>query len=296
LSEAHRVMGLPQPKHPLISLINSSREDMQFTQRPGTHVLNFYKISYKPNRPGRLRYGQGYYDFDGGGLLFAAPNQVIGNHTDSGDTTGTCSLYTVLIHPDFLLNHSLAKKIRQYGFFSYSANEALHLSDDEKRTIISIFEMIETELGSRIDDYSQDVVIAQIELLLNYANRFYKRQFITRKAASNSLLEKLEHILNQHFDNDQAANQGTPTVQLLATQLNVSPGYLSDMLRAVTGKSAQQHIHDKLIGKAKEMLSTTTLSVSEVAYALGFEHSQSFSKLFKIKTKLSPVEFRQSFN
>jgi AraC family transcriptional activator of pobA len=295
LSEAHRIMGLPQPKHPLISLINSSKEETQFTQRPGTHILNFYKISYKPNS-GRLRYGQGYYDFDGGGLLFAAPNQVVGNHNDAGDATGTCSLYTLLIHPDFLLNHSLAKKIKQYGFFSYSANEALHLSDEEKRTMISIFEMIETELGSRIDDYSQDVVIAQLELLLNYANRFYKRQFITRKGASNSLLEKLEDVLNQYFDSDQSTNQGTPTVQLLASQLNMSPSYLSDMLRAITGKSAQQHIHDKMIEKAKEMLSTTALSVSEVAYALGFEHAQSFSKLFKIKTKLSPVEFRQSFN
>lgn len=296
LSEAHRIMGLAQPKHPLISFINSSREDVQFTQRPGTHVLNFYKISYKPNRTGRLRYGQGYYDFDGGGLLFAAPNQVIGNHNDAGDVAGACSLYTLLIHPDFLLNHSLAKKIKQYGFFSYSANEALHLSEEEKRTIISIFEMIETELESRIDDYSQDVVIAQLELLLNYANRFYKRQFITRKAANNDLLEKLEHVLTECFDKDQSSNQGVPTVQLLADRLNMSPSYLSDMLRALTGRSAQQHIHDKLIEKAKEMLSTTALSVGEVAYALGFEHSQSFSKLFRTKTKLTPVEFRQSFN
>jgi AraC-like DNA-binding protein len=205
-------------------------------------------------------------------------------------------LYTLLIHPDFLLNHPLAKKIRQYGFFAYSANEALHLSDEEKRTILSIFEMIETELESRIDDYSQDVVISQLELLFTYANRFYKRQFITRKAASNDLLEKLEHILGQYFDNDNPINQGVPTVQLLGDQLNMSPSYLSDMLRALTGKSAQQHIHDKLIEKAKEMLSTTTMSISEVAYSLGFEHSQSFSKLFRMKTSVTPVEFRQSFN
>jgi AraC-like DNA-binding protein len=202
----------------------------------------------------------------------------------------------LLIHPDFLLNHALAKKIRQYGFFSYSTNEALHLSDEEQRTVISIFHMIETELDSRIDDYSQDVVLAQLELLLNYANRFYKRQFITRKAASSELLEKLEDILTQHFYNDQTAHRGIPTVQMLADQLNMSPSYLSDLLRALTGRSAQQHIHEKLIGKAKEMLSTTSLSVSEVAYALGFEHSQSFSKLFRTKTSLTPMEFRQSFN
>ncbi|HEY0742624.1 MAG TPA: helix-turn-helix transcriptional regulator [Chryseosolibacter sp.] len=295
LSEAHRVMGLPQPKHPLISLINSSNGDTQFQQRPGTHTLNFYKIAYKPNNPGRLRYGQGYYDFDGGGLLFAAPNQVIGNHNEAGNPVGTCSLYTLLVHPDFLLHHSLAKKIKQYGFFSYSANEALHLSDEEKQTIISIFQMIEKELDSRIDDYSQDVVIAQLELLLNYANRFYKRQFITRKNANSELLQKLEDILDNYFSGD-VGGRGTPTVQSLADQLNVSPSYLSDMLRALTGKNAQQHIHDKLIEKAKEMLSTTTLSVSEVAFSLGFEYSQSFSKLFKTKTKLSPLQFRQSFN
>jgi AraC-like DNA-binding protein len=296
LSEAHRMMGLPQPKHPLISFINSSKEETQLMQPPGTHVLNFYKISYKPNRAGRLRYGQGYYDFDGGGLLFAAPNQVMGNHNEAGDATGTCSLYTLLIHPDFLLNHSLAKRIRQYGFFSYSSNEALHLSEEEKLTIISVFEMIERELESRIDDYSQDVVISQLELLLTYANRFYKRQFITRKVANSNLLEKLEQILNHHFDNSETTDRGIPTVQMLADQLNVSPSYLSDMLRVLTGKSAQQHIHDKLIEKAKEMLSTTSLSVSEVAYGLGFGHSQSFSKLFKSKTNVSPLEFRHSFN
>lgn len=262
----------------------------------GSHVLNFYKISYKPKRTGKLKYGQGYYDFDEGGLLFAAPNQIIGNHNEGGEVTGTCSLYTVLIHPDFLLGHSLAKKIKQYGFFSYSANEALYLSEEEKEIIISIFEMIESELNSRIDDFSQDVVVSQLELLLNYANRFYKRQFITRKAASNDLLQKLEDLLNQHFNSEKSTGHGIPTVQYLADQLNISPSYLSDMLRVLTGKNAQQHIHDKLIEKAKEMLSTTRLSVSEIAYDLGFEHSQSFSKLFKTKTRLSPVEFRQAFN
>lgn len=295
LSEAHRAMGLPQPKHPLVSLINSSKHEGHFLQRPGTHALNFYKISYKPNNPGRLRYGQGYYDFDGGGLLFAAPNQVIGNHNEAGAATGTCSLYTLLVHPDFLLNHPLARTIKQYGFFSYSANEALHLSDEEKSTIISIFQMIEGELDSRIDDHSQNVVIAQLELLLNYANRFYRRQFITRKVADNEVLHKFEELLDRYFQNE-SSNHGTPSVHSLAEQLNMSASYLSDMLRVVTGKSAQQHIHDKLIDKAKEMLTTTNLSVSEVAYALGFEYSQSFSKLFKNKTKVSPLEFKQSFN
>jgi AraC-like DNA-binding protein len=255
-------------------------------------VLNFYKISYKPRLSGRIKYGQHYYDFDEGGLLFAAPGQIIGKDENHGDV---CSQYTLLIHPDFLLGYSLSKKIKQYGFFSYSANEALHLSDKEKATIISIFTIIEEELNSRLDDFSQDVVISQIELMLNYANRFYKRQFITRKAASNGFLQDMEEILSEYFGNESLGG-GIPTVQYLADRLHISPSYLSDMLRSLTGQNAQQHIHNKLIEKAKEKLSTTELSVSEIAYDLGFEHPQSFSKLFKTKTSFSPLEFRRSFN
>ena len=198
--------------------------------------------------------------------------------------------------PGLFLELSLSKKIKQYGFFSYATNEALHLSDKEKETIISIFKIIEEELNSRIDDFSQDVIISQIELLLNYANRFYKRQFITRKAISSNLLQKLEEVLDGYFNNEKSLSQGIPTVHYLSEKLNISPSYLSDMLRSLTGQNAQQHIHHKLIEKAKEKLSTTSLSVSEVAYELGFEHPQSFSKLFKTKTNLSPLEFRRSFN
>lgn len=293
LSEAARAFGLPEPQHPLICMLGAENTRVIENSSPQSHVLNFYKISYKPRLSGRVKYGQHYYDFDEGGLLFAAPNQVIGSNEDHG---GVCSSYTLLIHPDFLLTYPLAKKIKQYGFFSYSANEALHLSDKEKATMISIFTIIEEELNSRIDDFSHDVIIAQIELLLNYANRFYKRQFITRKTLSNDLLQKLEEILEHYFNNERSMSQGIPTVQYLSGQLNISPSYLSDMLRSLTGQNAQQHIHHKLIEKAKEKLSTTRLSVSEVAYELGFEHPQSFSKLFKTKTHQSPLQFRQSFN
>jgi AraC family transcriptional activator of pobA len=294
LSDVHQAFGLPKPLHPLISLIDGSDIGVTVNRPTHAHVLNFYKISYKPKLSGKLKYGQDYYDFDEGGLLFAAPNQLIGATNDQD--VRECSLYTLLIHPDFLWNYPLAKKIKQYGFFSYSANEALHLSDHEKEIIISIFKNIETELKSRIDDFSQDVIISQIELLLNYANRFYKRQFITRKAVSNDLLQKLEEILDGYFNKEKALSEGIPTVHFLSEQLNISPSYLSDMLRSLTGQNAQQHIHNKLIEKAKEKLSTTSLSVSEVAYELGFEHPQSFSKLFKTKTNLSPLEFRRSFN
>lgn len=290
----HRSFGLPNPQHPLISLINNVASDVEICRPAGPHVLNFYKISYKTKLSGRIKYGQGYYDFDEGGLLFASPNQIIGSDDDTDNSDS--SIYTLLIHPDFLLTYPLAKKIRQYGFFSYSANEALHLSDEERTTVISIFQIIEQELKSRLDDFSQDVIISQIELLLNYSNRFYKRQFITRKAVNSDLLEKLEEILESYFNDEQSLRQGIPTVQYLAEQVNLSPSYLSDMLRSLTGQNAQQHIHSKLVEKAKEKLSGTKLSVSAVAYELGFEHPQSFSKFFKTKTKLSPLEFRQSFN
>jgi AraC family transcriptional regulator, transcriptional activator of pobA len=294
ISDAHRAFGLLKPSHPLISLINGANTPGGIHPPSGSHVLSLYKISYKPRLGGKIKYGQHYYDFDEGGLLFASPNQVIGASDDG--STADCSLYTLLIHPDFFLGHPIAKKIRQYGFFSYTTNETLHLSGEEKETVLSLFRMIEMELSSRIDDFSQDVVISQIELLLSFANRFYRRQFITRKAANHDLLEKLEELLDHYFDNQDSLTQGLPSVQFLADQLNLSSSYLSDMLRALTGQNAQQHIHFKLMEKAKELLSTTSLNVSQVAYQLGFEHSQSFSKFFKTKAKLSPLEFRQSFN
>ncbi|WPP48703.1 helix-turn-helix domain-containing protein [Catalinimonas niigatensis] len=293
ISDAHHAFNLPEPQHPLISLINgANRDDMNIPT--GSHVLNFYKISYKPRQSARLRYGQNYYDFNEGGLLFASPNQIIGG--DDNKDAVDCSMYTLLIHPDFFLGHPIAQEIRQYGFFSYATHEALHLSAEEKETMLSIFKMIETELSSRIDDFSQYVIISQIALLLNFANRFYNRQFITRKAVNHDILQKLESYLDDYLDHEKSLNNGIPTVQFLAEQVNLSPSYLSDMLRSLTGRNAQQLIHDKLIEKAKELLSTSNFSVSEIAYQLGFEYSQSFNRLFKTKTDLSPLEFRRSFN
>jgi AraC family transcriptional activator of pobA len=292
LSEVHKAFGLSKPLHPLISLIDgiNNKVEMIFTCK--THISTFYKVTYTARLNGKVKYGQGYYDFDEGGLLFAAPNQLIGGSEDNAPYTG----YSLLIHPDFFLGYPIAKKIRQYGFFSYAIHEALHLSNAEKDTIIAILKSIETELNLPIDDLSQDVLITQIELLLNFANRYYKRQFLTRKAVNTDLLQKLEHILDEYFSDAKRLNVSLPTVGYLAEQLNISPSYLSDMLRVLTGQNAQQHIHLKLIEKAKELLSTGNLTVAEIAYQLGFEHSQSFSRLFKTKTKMSPLEFRALFN
>ncbi|WP_299547873.1 helix-turn-helix domain-containing protein [Seonamhaeicola sp.] len=290
LSDFHSAFGLPKPAHPLISFIDIEEISVPTEESFDFFVLNFYKIAYKTTLCGQARYGQNYYDFGEGGLIFTSPNQVFESPKSSA------SGYIFFIHPDFLLTYPLVKKIKQYGFFSYAANEALHLSAKEKETIMSIFEIIEDELKSRIDDFSHDVVISQIELLLNYGNRFYNRQFITHKAVYRDLLSKLEEILDNYFNGEKPLNIGLPSVHYLAKQVNVSPSYLSDMLRSLTGQNAQQHIHHKLIEKAKQELSTTSLSVSEIAYVLGFEHPQSFSKFFKSKTKLTPLEFRKSYN
>ncbi|MBT1705834.1 helix-turn-helix domain-containing protein [Chryseosolibacter indicus] len=290
LSKVHKVLGMPAPNHPLVTLVNNAEGNVPLERLPSPHVLNFYKISYKMNFHGKFKYGQQFYDFDEGGMFFVAPNQITGHAGHIADHSG----YTLLFHADFLLGYPLARKIKEYGFFSYSVNEALHLSTEEKETIVSVFKIIEQELKARIDHFSQDVVISQIELLLNYANRFYNRQFITRKAVSNDLLQRVEELLDAYFKSEET--HGLPTVQHLSDHLNVSPDYLSDMLRSLTGQNAQQHIHNKLIEKAKERLSTTKLSVSEIAYELGFEHPQSFSKFFKLKTNSSPVDFRRSFN
>jgi len=293
LSEFHRVLGLPKPTHPLTSLVYNTDGKLPVLDTTCKQfMMSFYKISYKPNLKGKFKYGQHYYDFEEGGLFFLAPNQLTGTSEQNLDFSG----FTLFVHPDLLLNYPLAKKIRQYNFFSYAATEVLHLSDQEKETILAIAKLIDTELNSRIDALSQDVIISQIGLLLTYSDRFYKRQFLTRKAVNNDLLQKLEEILDKYFNNSAALNQGIPTVQYLADQLNLSTHYLSDMLRSLTGLNAQQHIHLKLIDKAKEKLSTTNLSISEVAYQLGFEHPQSFSTLFKKKTNVSPLEFRRSFN
>lgn len=291
ISEIHRMLGLPGPVHPLISLLDSTKGQIDLCRLPDSYVSSFYKVSFITKMGGRFKYGQGYYDFDEGSILFTAPNQIIGSTEEYKDNAG----YSLIIHPDFLHGYPLASKIKQFGFFSYATNEALHLSEQERATILGLYNIITDELNSRIDDFSHEVIIAQIELLLSYAKRFYKRQFLTRQV-SNDLLLQLEALLNTYFEEEQPTVHGIPTVQHLAEQLNYSPNYLSDMLRSLTGLNAQQHIHQNLIERSKELLSATNLTISEVAYKLGFEHPQSFSRLFKIKTKISPVQFRATFN
>jgi AraC family transcriptional regulator, transcriptional activator of pobA len=295
ISEYHRLRGLPKPQHPLISLIDFESIQYSAENNSISWVLDFYSIALKKNFDATVKYGHQEYDFDEGVLFFISPNQVFSIEVKINEVS-KLSGWMLLIHPDFLWNTSLAKTIKQYEYFNYTVNEALFLSDKEEIVLNSIADNIRNEYHSNIDKFSQNIIISQIETLLNYADRFYQRQFITRKITNHQILDRLEKLLVDYFDSDDIVSKGLPTVQYLAECLHVSQSYLSGLLKVLTGQSTQQHIHNKLIEKAKEKLSTTALSVSEIAYELGFEHSQSFSKLFKAKTNLSPGEFRQSFN
>ncbi len=292
VSEFHRLLSLPEPRHPLVSVINLAESVFLEDDVWKGFVNRFYCVALKRDAKGKVRYGQQHYDYDKGVLSFTAPNQV--QYLDL-QTVECGAGYLLIFHPDFLLKHSLATTIHTYGFFSYAVNEALHLSAQEEDDLITILAKIDQECV-HIDRHTQEIVLSHIELLLNYSRRFYERQFITRKNNHHQLLVKFEQLVDHYFENDNAAHQGLLTVQRIAGLMNLSPSYLSDLLRLHTGQSTQQHIHDKLIQKAKEKLSATNLSVSEIAYTLGFEHAQSFSTLFKKKAKMSPLVFRQTFN
>ena len=293
ISEQHRLYSLPKPEHPLVSVINFGDIASNPNRFAGAVAFNFYNIAIKKDFKGKMKYGQNYYDFDEGVMSFIAPGQVISKETSPDEPF---SGWLLSIHPDFLRSYPLGRKIKEYGFFSYATNEALHLSEKEEKMVETIMKNIEQEYRSSIDKFSQDVMISHIELLLNYSNRFYNRQFITRKNANNDLLTNLETLLDNYFTDEKVREFGLPTVKYVSDRLNISPNYLSDMLRSLTGQSTQQHIHDKLIEKAKEILTTTSFSVGETAYKLGFETPQSFSRLFKHKTNVSPLEFRNSFH
>lgn len=293
ITEFHRMRGLQPPEHPLISVVDYSA--VTHPAESSAAVFDYYSISIKRG-VGKMFYGQQEYDFDEGVMYFMAPNQVLRVEPSQRIATVQPTGWILLIHPDFLWNTSLAKNIKKYEFFDYSVNEALFLSEKEEAILNGIIQNIQQEYRSNIDKFSQSIIISQIETLLNYAERFYQRQFITRQKANHQLLDRLEKLFEDYFKSDATPTKGLPTVHYFSEALNISPGYLSGVLKSLTGQSTQQHIHDKLIEMAKVKLSTTTLSVGEIAYALGFEHSQSFSKLFKAKTKQSPLAFRQSFN
>ncbi|WP_294675049.1 AraC family transcriptional regulator [uncultured Fluviicola sp.] len=290
ISDFHKIAGLPAPEHPLVSVIDYGLVEYQTDDKEISWLQHFYCIGLKHDMNGRFRYGHQQYDFDGGIVSMVSPGQLVQITIDK--TPPKPSGIILCLHPDFLWNHPMAKKIKQYDFFGYSVNEALFVSEKEEEVVVDILQKMKQEYHSNIDAFTQGIIIAHLEVLLNYFDRFYQRQFITRQKTNHQVLEKLEDLLESYFRSGDLIEKGLPQAQDIASQLNISPNYLSSLLKSLTGQTTQQHIHSKLIEAAKVKLSTTQLSVSEIAFELGFEHSQSFNRLFKSKTGVTPMEYR----
>lgn len=291
ISEMLRLTSMAPAKHPLIAYIDYSKTPIDTDIPLGKVVCGFYQISLKGDASGSIKYGRESYDYQEGTLLYVGPEQVAEYGTEEHITI--TQGFTLLFHPDLIRATSLQDKMKDYGFFSYQANEALHVSAKEKDIILSILSNIETELDSNIDDFSEEVIITNLELLLNYSKRFYNRQFITRKRLSSDIVSSFEHLLVEYFDTKQQKELGIPTVQYFADKLHFSPNYLSDLIRKGTGKGIMEHIHYHVIELAKNKLLSSKSSVSEIAFELGFDYPQYFSRLFKSKVGQTPMDYRK---
>jgi AraC-like DNA-binding protein len=291
ISEIFELFGLSDDlHHPLVGVVDFGKvnckidDDLQIS-------ADYYSIMLKNYPVDKFRYGRKIIDFQNGSLICMAPNQFIQIDKDE-QASDNIRGWGLFFHPDLIRSTSLNDKIKYFNFFSYDISEALHLSEKERQVLYECVFKINTELNENIDVHSQDIIVSTIELLLNYCSRFYGRQFITRKSSNNALVAQLQNILTGYFSGDQTAERSLPTVKYLSDQLNLSPGYLGDLLKKETGRNAQDHIHFYLIEEAKNRLIGTDKSVSEIAYTLGFDYPQYFNKLFKQKTGKTPIEFR----
>lgn len=288
ISQLHEISGFEKPKHPLTTIIDYSKVKISEGPESGRFACNFYSVNYKKHCS--FLYGRQPFDHQEGTLLCTAPEQIITYQKEQ--TVERTEGFGLYFHPELIRNTSLGKKISEYTFFSYDESEALHLSEHEKQTLFSILKQMEAEYNTNIDHYSHDLLISNIELLLNYCKRFYGRQFITRTNQNKDIIVKFEEFINDYINSKSLKEAGPPSVKYCAEKMNLSPNYFSDLLKSETGKSTQEHIHYYLLEKAKNMLVNTDASVNEIAYELGFEYPQYFSKLFKKKTGLSPTLYR----
>ncbi len=289
ISELHRHLGYAKPEHPLISVLDLSKIANTDYLADKKIVTSYYSVYLKTGNSS-IKYGRKHYDFEEGSIITMAPEQVFSFSSD--EELDNLSGWVLYFHPDLIRKYPLGKRIEQFGFFSYEINEALHLSDKEKTTITSIFQKITEEYELNIDEFSHDVLVTNVELLLNYILRFYKRQFITRTTVNSDLLSYFEILIKKYFESEQLEINGLPKVSWFADKLNLSSSYLSDMLKKETGKNLQEQIHYYVIEKAKNILLNSKLTVSEISYQLGFEYLQYFSRLFKNKTGVSPNQYR----
>ena len=290
LSQVHEMLGLEKPKHPLITLIPIDASVTNYDYGDFTYVFDFYQIALKSGIKGSFKYGRSHYDFQEGSMIFTKPGQAQ-SYTDDKELEGEQG-WVLLFHPDLIRRSTLGQQIDQYTFFSYESNEALHLSDEEKRSITELVEKIKQEYEQNIDKHTQKLIVSNLELILDYCTRYYDRQFYVRTNHNQDLVSKLEVSLREYFESGEALENGLPTVSHFATLMNMSAHYLSDLLKKEIGMNAQQYIQGFMIDRAKNMLLGTDEQVSQIAYALGFEYPQHFSKLFKTKTGMSPKEYR----
>ncbi|MEN8927806.1 MAG: helix-turn-helix transcriptional regulator [Flavobacteriales bacterium] len=287
-------LELPRPEHPMLSVFNSKGKGNLPCPRESSPPIttNCYSISLKKIVKGDLNYGRTQYDFTNGALIFIAPRQILQwDESVVFEQKG----FSINFHEDFIRGTELAQQIKKYGFFSYSANEALHLSPKEEKQIESIVESIEIEYQNNQDEFSKEIIISQLSTLLKYANRFYERQFLNRKELSNDLLAQFNHELSQYFESGQLQENGIPSIEHIADTMSVSQRYLSDTLKKETGKTTTEHIQLYLIDEAKNILLQPNKSISEVAYELGFEYPPYFSRLFKKTEGISPSQYRAKF-
>jgi len=288
ISQLHQLMEIEKPVHPLISVVRHSK-DMKISFGNARFNSDLYFISLKENIKGSFKYGRNAYDFEEGTLLFVAPGQVMSSNENIEPDLGGWSIF---FHPNLIQKSSLASTITDYHFFNYDIHEALHLSDKEKATLTECVLKIEEEINQNIDKHSQELIIHNIESILKYGLRYYDRQFAVRSNQNQDHISKFEVFLKNYFNQNQQIETGIPTVEICGKAMNMSGKYLSDLLKAETGKSLLEHIHLFIVEQAKSTLLNSTLSVSEISYSLGFDYPQHFSKLFKTKTGLSPSEYR----
>ncbi len=289
ISELHHLFGLEKPLHPLITVIKEWPET-NFDFKDTKMTSDLYVIGLKGNVKGTFKYGRNTYDYEEGTLVFMAPNQVA--KFDEADADLDRYGWNIFFHPDLIRKSTLANAIKDYSFFDYGINEALHVSDKEKLMLTDFVQKIEIELEQNIDKHSQELILANLESLLKYCRRYYDRQFYTRTNLNKDLVDRFNKFLESYFSSDELKNKGIPTISKCGESMNMSGGYLSDLLRLETGRSAKDHLHDFIIEKAKTMLLGSNTTVSEVAYGLGFEYPQYFGRLFKNKTGLNPTDYR----
>lgn len=294
ISDINEMLGYEKTRHPMITVIDLSKVMVPISGEKMKVLSDLYSVNFKTKTHGQVKYGRSVIDFDEGCLYGIAPQQVTEFTHDK--EVSKMEGWVLYFHPDLVKGYALHDKIADYGFFSYDTNEALHLSEKEQNTLNGVIHQIQEEYETNIDEFSQDVLVSNIELLLSYIKRYYGRQFITRKSQNTSFLADFERLLKEYLMIENIQEKGLPTVHYFAENLHLSASYLSDLLKKETGKNAQEHIHYHLIEKAKHLLLNSNAPVSEISHNLGFEYSQYFSRVFKKKTGLSPSQFRASLN